>query len=506
MQVQYRAAHRRGECGEKGAGADFAGLLAVFPRHNCSPRVSGTGCAAADFPQGWERNFDDQLMKIDLKYGRRGLGAELGGEPTVFRTRDMPAVEDPAARLRQCLDRPIGTPPLHEIAAGRKDACIVVSDVTRPVPNKVLLPPIIKELNGAGIPSRRIRLLVATGIHRAPTGEELIEIFGREIPADCPVISHDARDPASVARIGSTSRGTPIEINRNYLESDLKLVVGLVEPHLMAGYSGGRKSVAIGLTSIESVKHLHATKFLEHPDARNCELDNNPLHIELTEIARTAGVDFCVSVAIDASRRIGGIFCGELVQSHRAACEFARRFCTVSVERPFDIVVTTGGGYPLDTTYYQSGKGLVGALGILSPGGSIILASECSHGLGTAEFRRVLEHLHACKDYGEFIERISNPDNFVIDQWGVEMLVKAFRRGKIYLYSPGIPEKDWPLTGATRIGSVEEGLSLATRRSGPAARTAVVPEGPYVIPMVDNTATKTAPLSQDGSNESSYAD
>ncbi|UCD57824.1 MAG: nickel-dependent lactate racemase, partial [Candidatus Hydrogenedentota bacterium] len=308
--------------------------------------------------------------------------------------------------------------------------------------------------------------------------------------AECTVVSHNACDRAEILRIGYSSRGTPIEVNRLYHGSDVKIVTGLVEPHFMAGYSGGRKSIAIGLASVETVKHLHGPKFLEHPGARNCELANNPLHAELTEIATVVGADFCVNVVMDAERRIGGIFCGHLVEAHSSACRFAERYCLVRVKRPFDIVVTTAAGYPLDTTYYQAVKGLVGALDILIPGGGMILASECSQGLGSNEFRRVLRELGQFNDYDQFLKHVSDPDNFIIDQWEVEMLVKALRRCTVYLFSAGIAEQDWPLTYATRVRSVEEGLSLAVARSGGDARIAIIPEGPYVIPMSGSMETK----------------
>jgi nickel-dependent lactate racemase len=427
-------------------------------------------------------------MKIELKYGRHGLDLELDQPVTVFRTREMPSMEDPAVCLIEYLDNPIGCAPLREMARGRRDACIVVSDITRPVPNKMLVPATLETLEDAGIPSDNITFLIATGIHRAPTEEELAEIVDEEIIAAYRVLSHNARDESSIKSIGHTSSGTPIEINRTYLESDLKIVVGLVEPHFMAGYSGGRKSVAVGLTSVESIKHLHGTRFLEHPGARNCELVRNPLHAELTEIAEVAGIDFCVNAVIDARRNIGGIFCGEAVQSHRSACEFAERYCAVRADGPFDIVITTAAGYPLDTTYYQAIKGLVGALEILTPGGGIILASECGDGLGSAEFRHMLEHLGECDDYEDFVRHISEPANFVIDQWEVEMLVKALRKGEIYLYSTGLSDSDWPLTFAHRVESVEHGMSLATARHGGTPRIAAIPEGPYVMPM-SGTAT-----------------
>lgn len=424
-------------------------------------------------------------MKIRLRYGRDGLDVELNGQSdiSVFRKKRMPIIEDPAAQLHISLENPLGTVSLREAVAGKKNACIAVSDITRPVPNRILLPPLLDSLEQAGLSRGDICLLVATGIHRAPTKEEIIEIFGEAIAARYRILCHDARDSSAITRIGHSFRGTPIEINRRYLESDVKIVTGLVEPHFMAGYSGGRKSIAVGLTSIEAIKHLHGTELLEHPDARNCELAGNPLHTELTEIAIATGTTFCVNAVIDEERRVGGIFCGDIVQAHDAACKFAERYCVVDVETVFDIVVTTAAGYPLDTTYYQAIKGLVGALGILAPGGQIILASECSRGLGSSEFRFLLQELRRIKDYDSLIKHISEPDNFVIDQWEVEMLVKALRRAEVYLFSTGISESDWPLTHTRRVASVEEALSLAVAKSGRNCKVAVIPEGPYVIPL-----------------------
>jgi len=426
-------------------------------------------------------------MKVNLKYGRGGLEVDMGGnEFRIFRTKDMPVIEDPNAVVQECLEKPVGSRPLRDIARDRQSVCIVVSDITRPAPNKVLLPPIIDTLEQTGISSRRIRILVATGIHRTPTRDELVEMLGEKILAKYAVLSHNARSQSDIKRLGYTSSGTPIDVNRLYMESDLKIVASLVEPHFMAGYSGGRKSIAIGLTSVEAVKHLHGTKFLEDTGSRNCELVNNPLHAELTEIATAAGCDFCVNAVIDTERRPAGVFAGDLVLAHNRACEFAERFAIITVDDSFPVVVTTSAGYPLDTTFYQAVKGLVGALGILSPGGSIVLAAECSNGLGSKEFRQMLERLVRLRSLDAFLQYISEPANFTIDQWEVEMLMKALRRGTVYLYSTGIAESDWPLTHAARVDSVEEGVSLALASAARDARIAVIPEGPYVIPVSKN--------------------
>ncbi|GAB4334037.1 MAG: nickel-dependent lactate racemase [Candidatus Abyssubacteria bacterium] len=430
-------------------------------------------------------------MKITLRYGRGGLDVRLPDkcEVSVFRTGEMPVIADPQGHVREAIKKPVSSPPLRELASGRQTACIVVSDITRPVPNAILLPPILEALESAGICSERIRILIATGIHRASTPEELKEMLGEGILSGYPITMHDSRNPCEIKRIGYTRRGTPIDINRLYVESELKIVTGLVEPHFMAGYSGGGKSVAVGLTSVDAIRHLHGPALLEHPNARNCVLSGNPLQEELIEMAVRAGVDFCVNVVLDSARRIGGVFCGNLIEAHRGACDFASRFCTLSVNRPFDIVLTTAGGYPLDTTYYQAVKGLVGALELVMPGGLIVLAAECCDGLGSDEFRQVLGKLGECATYAQFLEEISRPDNFVIDQWEVEMLVKALKRNKVSLFSAGISQAEWPLTRAQRLESLEDGLSLAITSIRKPCRLAVIPEGPYVIPRVQASET-----------------
>jgi len=421
-------------------------------------------------------------MQCEIKYGRAGLTADIPGTARVFRAEKMPLSKEPITDIKNALDNPIESAPLGQVARNKKDACIVVSDATRPVPNKILLPPIIDVLANAGMPPENVHILVASGIHRPPTEAELIEMLGEKVLSRHKIHTHNARDRMGAKRLGFTQSGIPMDINLRYLESDLKIVVGLVEPHFMAGFSGGRKSVAIGLTSTEAIRHLHGPALLEHPNTRNCVLQENPLHAELLEIATAAGADFCVNVVLGDDKQIGRIFAGDLLYAHLEACSFANRYLTQHQAGLFDVVLTSSAGYPLDTTFYQAVKGLVGALDILAPGGTIILAAECSQGLGSLEFRKVLQLLGTCETHSKFIAEIGKPPAFMLDQWEVEMLVKALKKGKVSLFSEGLCEEDFPLTQARRISSVEEGISLALN-DWPEARIAVIPEGPYFIPM-----------------------
>ena len=278
-------------------------------------------------------------------------------------------------------------PPLSELARGKKSACILICDITRPVPNGTLLPPLIDTLTRAGVPRTGITILVATGLHRPNEGEELREIVGSdEIFGTVRIENHFARDRAAHVDLGRTTSGIPIMIDRRFAEADLKIVTGLVEPHFMAGYSGGRKVVAPGVAYQDTILNFHTSRILEHCNAANCIIEGNPLHNEQAEIVRTIGGIVSLNVVIDEERRIGFVNFGEIDASHLEAVAFMRNHAEVAVPRRFKTILTTSAGYPLDKTYYQTVKGMVGVIDILEPGGTIIIASECSEGMGSKEF------------------------------------------------------------------------------------------------------------------------
>ncbi|MGQ9630739.1 MAG: nickel-dependent lactate racemase [bacterium] len=425
-------------------------------------------------------------MRVNLLYGKRGLEVEVpdGNLYRLVEKGRMPLLRDPERELRRRLEEPIGTKPLRELASRAGDACVVVCDITRPVPNKLILPAILEELERGGIGREDITLLVATGTHRPNTGDELVELVGEGVAKDYRILNHCSFKEGEVDYLGRTDQGTPVYINKIYTRSELKVVTGLVEPHFMAGYSGGRKCICPGLASIETIRHIHGTKFLESPQAANCIIEGNPIHEELTKIARMAGADFSVNAIIDERRDVAGLFCGEIEESHRTAIKSFERYFVFDLEEKVDIVLTTSAGYPLDKTYYQAVKGLVGALGILKEGGTIVLAAECSEGLGSENFSRCLEDLRGYTSYGDYIENISKPENFVVDQWEVEELIKVLKVADVMLYSGGLRPGDFKRTFTTRIRSVEEGLELALKKHGPRSKIAVIPEGPYIVPRV----------------------
>ncbi|MBN1106984.1 MAG: nickel-dependent lactate racemase [Deltaproteobacteria bacterium] len=425
-------------------------------------------------------------MRVGLLYGRDGLSVDFPDDLDVHvvRKNPMDPIADPSRAVRNALENPVESPPLSALARGRKNACILICDITRPVPNGTILPPLVETLTAAGIPREKILILVATGLHRPNEGEELREIVGSdEIFRSVRIENHFARDREAHVDLGRTAGGIPIIIDRRFVEADLRIVTGLVEPHFMAGYSGGRKVVAPGVAYQDTILMFHAARILEHPKAANCVTEGNPLHNEQVEIVRTIGGVVALNTVIDEERRLGFVNFGEVEASHSRAVEFMRRHAEVRLNRRFRTVVTTSAGYPLDKTYYQTVKGMVGVLDIVEPGGTIIIASECSEGMGSLEFveaQRLLRRVGPDR----FMSILEEKQMALIDEWQTEMLVKALRVASIQLYSSGLSGQDWRDIFVEAVPSVEEALLASTRASGD-KEIAVVPEGPYVIPICE---------------------
>jgi nickel-dependent lactate racemase len=422
-------------------------------------------------------------MRITLDYGRTGLVVELPHDRVVGPLEICPAppLANPERAVRDAIDRPIGTAPLAALARGRRDACILVCDITRPVPNRLILPPLLKTLEEQGIARKDILLLIATGLHRPNEGDELIELVGPEVAANYRVENHHGKVPEEHEFLGVTPRGVPVYLDARYVRADLKITTGLIEPHLMAGYSGGRKVICPGIAALETVKVWHGPKFLEHPRADCGLLDGNPVHEENTHIAQMAGCDFIVNVCLDGQRRLTWVGAGDMIRAWQEGVRFVEQVVKVPVPEPFDVVVTSCAGYPLDTTWYQAVKGLTGALPIVKRGGTIVMAASLTEGLGSPEFQRVMAEN---PDLGAFRQRILGTDYFVMDQWQLEELAKVVDRCKVKVVSHGLPPQTLRRCYVEPAASVEQAVTESLAKYGPAARVAVIPKGPYVLPYV----------------------
>ena len=423
-------------------------------------------------------------MKTSLLFGRQELRLDLPDTLQIHEINKypMPLLEDVDGSIRRALLEPIGSPPLPQLAKGKKTACILICDITRPVPNGLLLPPLLDMLLDQGIDKEDILILVATGLHRPNEGEELRELIGNdEIFRSFRIENHFARDREAHIDLGMTSQGIPIGIDRRFYDADLRIVTGLVEPHFMAGYSGGRKVVAPGVAYQDTILKFHTSHILEHPRAVSCVMDGNPLHEAQIEIIRKIGDIFALNVAIDDKRRLGKVTFGAIEESHLAAVAFMKKYAEVDIARKFKTIVTSAGGYPLDKTYYQTVKGMVGPMDILEPGGTIIIASECSEGMGSPEFAAAQQMLcqHGQK---EFMNILDGRSEALIDEWQTEMLLKPLRHFSIELFTTNLNPDQLAQTYVGEVDSLERAILASVSRHGD-NDVAVIPEGPYVIPQ-----------------------
>ncbi len=425
-------------------------------------------------------------MQLDLAFGKTGLAINLADrfDFRVLEARSAEPLPDWRAALDHALDNPIGRPPLRVLAEGKRSAAISVCDITRPVPNRHTLPAILPRLEAAGIPSEGITILIATGLHRPATDAEIREIVGEDVAARYRVVNHYARNLSEHRHLGTTASGTPVYIDERFVGADLHITLGFIEPHLMLGYSGGRKLIAPGLAAQETIKVLHSPKFMQDPRTHEGSIEDNPLHRELLDIASMARHDFMVDVALTRKREIAGVFAGDPVEAHRAGVALVSKVMLELVNHPADAVITTSAGYPLDLTFYQAVKGVTAAQHVVKPGGKILLVAACSEGPGAEEFR---DMLRAWPDPERFLESL-NGSPVAVDQWQLEKLALVTRRADLLYYVPGLPADYYPSLWGEAFGRIEDAIAALTRDLPDGARVALIPEGPYVLAKAMATA------------------
>ncbi|MBL8229091.1 MAG: nickel-dependent lactate racemase [Bryobacterales bacterium] len=421
-------------------------------------------------------------MQVHMAFGKTGLDVELpeGYDYRLLEARSATPLDDANAALEAALDRPIAAAPLAELARGKKSAAISVCDITRPAPNRVVLPHVLKRLEQAGIGRDAITILIATGLHRPATEAEIREIVGEDIAATVRVVNHHARELSEHRFLGNTSSGTPVFIDERFVAADLHITLGFIEPHLMLGFSGGRKLVAPGLAAQETIKVLHSPKFMREARAVEGSIEDNPLHRELLEIASLARHDFMVDVALARDRRIAGVFAGNAVEAHRRGVEFVRRVMLEQFADPVDAVITTSAGYPLDLTFYQAVKGITAASHIVRPGGAILLFARCSEGAGAPEFSRMLLENPSSRKFLDSI--VGTPVE--VDQWQLEKLALVMEKLRVLFHVPGLAAEYHPTLWGPAYGTAEEAVAALFRELPKGARVAVIPEGPYVLAKV----------------------
>ena len=418
-------------------------------------------------------------MRIQLAFGRSGLGLDLpaGYDWQVLEARSAPPLPDAEAAIAGALDSPVAGPSLAELARQARTAAISVCDITRPVPYRTMLPPLLARLEQNGIAREAITILIATGLHRPATDAEIKEILGSAIAASYRVVNHRARELSEHRHLGSTRSGTPVYIDERFMAADLHITCGLIEPHLMLGFSGGRKLIAPGVAYQDTIKRIHSPVFMRDPLAIEGSIEGNTVHAELLEITRMARHDFMMDVAITRDRRISGVFAGTPEATHAEAVRFVSAAMRHELDDQADAVITTSAGYPLDLTYYQCIKGVTAAAKIVKPGGKIMLVAECAEGAGSPDFAAMIREGLTDR---EFLDRIEHAP-VIPDQWQLEKLALVTRHNDVVWYVPGLPRDYWPLLWGKAFESAENALAGLLEGVRPGATIAVLPEGPYVL-------------------------
>ena len=421
-------------------------------------------------------------MKVELAYGKTGLVVELPDDrATVVRPSYLPGLPDQVGAIRTAVRDPVGgAMPLRKMAKPDHTVAISVCDVTRPMPSATVLPVLLRELSH--LPNRNIVIMVATGTHRANTDAELRGMLGSEIIERYAVVNHDAFDGSALAYAGDTSGGIPIYLNRRWLEADLKITAGFVEPHFFAGFSGGPKMVAPGLAGFDTIMRLHNAEMIAHPESRWGVTEGNPIHDAIRQIAELTGVDFALDVTINRDHHITSVYAGEPSAVHRAARRFSRTISMQPVDRPFEVALTTNSGYPLDQNLYQTVKGMSAAAQIVMPGGSIIAAAECADGIPDhGEYGRLLRSSSGPR---ELLDMVSAPSHNVHDQWQVQIQAQIQMKADVKLKSACLTDEQVRAAHLEPVHDIERAIADALQRHGPDSRLCVIPEGPQTIPYL----------------------
>ncbi|MBN2335914.1 nickel-dependent lactate racemase [Candidatus Bathyarchaeota archaeon] len=418
-----------------------------------------------------------------LPYGETSLPLKIPDRYSysVLEPREMKGIPDPRDALRDSVTNPIGARSLPEIAEGSRNPCIIVSDSTRPTPSRLIAETALEALNTAGVPDEKVKVIIATGLHRPCTDEELVEMMGVDLLRRVKVVNHVARDGGSVVYLGDTSRGTPLWVNRQVMDSDLIIGDGYIEPHFFAGYTGGGKNILPGVSGLETIKSNHGAEMIDHQGARAGVLDGNPIYRDIVEGARMAGYDFSVNVTLNSVKQVSGVFTGDFEEAHLEGCRYLERHVGVKA-RPADIVFTTNGGYPLDRDLYQAVKAMTVGETAVKEGGVIVVASECRDGVGHPDFKRLVEENGSPE---EILEAIREPGFFVIDQWQAQTLARVLLKADVIFVTGGVDAETVRSMHLTPAATLEDGFGEALRVVGRDPEINIIPGGPSTIPLTD---------------------
>ena len=407
-------------------------------------------------------------LSLEIPHNAEVLGGQLGTEQSIDLFVQQKIVHD-------ALRSPIDSDNLEKLAQGKKTATIIISDHTRPVPSKLILPPMFDALRLAN-PKIDITLLVSTGCHRGPSKEELVAKLGEEIVAHEKIVIHDCDDESMLIDLGNLPSGVPLKVNKLAVETDLLLAEGFIEPHFFAGFSGGRKSVLPGVCGRTTVMSNHCAEFIDSENARFGILQGNPLHIDMVAAAQKVRLAYIVNVVLDAHKQVVFAVAGNAINAHEIGCEFMAKKARVLPAQKGDVVITTNGGYPLDQNIYQTVKGLATAEAVAAKGAILILCAECSDGMGGDHFYRALKDAPTPTALLENLRKVPAPLT-TPDQWQYQILARILEKHQVlFVTLPSLKEQIEQMH-MTYCESIEQALTIAHEKKGKDAHTVILPDG-----------------------------
>lgn len=423
-------------------------------------------------------------MNIHLRYGVEGLTVqfqETEMDIEVVEPRFVPGVPDEAAGFRQAISAPIGAAPLNTLVGANDAVAVVIPDITRPFPSDRVLPWLFKELSH--VPAENISVIVGTGSHRGNTPGELARMVGTDILRQYRVENHNAFDKGTMREVGRTAADVPVLMNADYVRADKRILLGFVEPHFFAGFSGGYKAVMPGIADIDSIMHYHRAQLIGHPSSTWGLIDRNPTQDHIRTYGSLVPAHFAIQVTMNCERRITGYFCGNVIQAHDRACDFVRESAMAPCPRPFPVVITTNGGYPLDQNLYQAVKGMAAAAEVVEQGGLIVCAARCNDGFPSHGNFRDLLFDHSSP--AAILETIGAPGFAVFDQWEAQKLALLLAKARIALYSE-LPDAQVRRAHLEPVHDIPARIAQEIRRLGGRGRIAILPEGPLTIPYLSS--------------------
>ena len=421
-------------------------------------------------------------MRVALPFGHGKIAAEIANERILAIAQNDLALKEPAASadalVAQALDKPIGSPPLYELAKGKQRVVLLASDHTRPVPSKAIVPQMLQQIRH-GNPSAEITILIATGCHRGTTREELIRKFGPEICRSERIEIHDCQKSPMVD-LKTLPSGAPLRVNALAAQADLLVAEGFIEPHFFAGFSGGRKSVLPGVCSTETVFANHSASLIDSEYAHSGSLEKNPIHRDMVEGARRAGLRFIVNAVINNAHETVAVFAGDMEKAHRAGADYVSKLSRIEVQNPAGIVVTSNGGYPLDQNIYQAVKAISTANVAARRGGVIIMCAACEDGHGGEKFYRTFSSGRSAKQILSDIRRIPM-EKTQQDQWQSQIMAKVMAEHPVILVStlePSFIEKMGLIAAENLEAAIEKADALLHTQE----KILVLPDGIGCIP------------------------